>query len=218
MPKCSSCSAPLPKSGIICQYCGTRNDIDLKDFKVVEDEDQQKRVCPTCHTNMSTIDIGKEYKFLIQRCETCYGVFFDHNELENMVQTSINGSKNIDLIKLSQITENPRHIDIIVYKKCPICNKHMHRKNYKKRSGVITDICSQHGVWLDSGELRQILEWTKTGGEERIKQEKSSISNRHKNFNNSKYKRDNYKDESTRDSEKILNMLDNIFFSGWNIF
>ena len=172
MPKCTSCSAPLPKSGIICAYCGTRNDIDLHDVKkFINVRPDQDRGCPVCHIRLQTIDVGEKVPFMIERCESCYGIFFDLYELESMIDNSVKGSRNVDLIKLSQITEHPRHIDIVVYRHCPVCRKLMQRKNFMGRSGVITDVCAEHGVWLDSGELRQILEWVKTGGIERIRLE-----------------------------------------------
>jgi len=172
MPKCTSCSAPLPKSGIICSYCGTRNDIDLHDVKrFVNIRPDQDRSCPVCHIQLQTINVGEKVSFLIERCESCYGIFFDLHELETMIDHSVKGSRNVDMIKLAQITEHPRHIDIVVYRHCPVCRKLMQRKNFMGRSGVITDVCDEHGVWLDSGELRQILEWVKTGGIERIRQE-----------------------------------------------
>jgi Zn-finger nucleic acid-binding protein len=40
----------------------------------------------------------------------------------------------------------------------------MVRINYKRSSGVIIDRCKEHGYWLDSGELRQIMEWAKLEG------------------------------------------------------
>jgi Zn-finger nucleic acid-binding protein len=40
----------------------------------------------------------------------------------------------------------------------------MNRINFGSRSGVIADKCRKHGLWLDGGELRQILEWMKAGG------------------------------------------------------
>lgn len=172
MPKCTSCSAPLPKSGIICAYCGTRNDIDLHDVKrFVNIRPDQDRGCPVCHIQLQTIDVGEKVPFLIERCESCYGIFFDLYELETMIDNSVKGSRNVDLKKLAQITEHPRHVDIVVYRHCPVCRKLMQRKNFMGRSGVITDVCAEHGVWLDSGELRQILEWVKTGGIERIRLE-----------------------------------------------
>tara|TARA_B100001093_G_scaffold125141_1_gene117724 strand:+ start:391 stop:567 length:177 start_codon:yes stop_codon:yes gene_type:complete len=34
-----------------------------------------------------------------------------------------------------------------------------------KRSGVIVDSCREHGIWLDAGELRQMIEWSRAGVE-----------------------------------------------------
>jgi Zn-finger nucleic acid-binding protein len=41
----------------------------------------------------------------------------------------------------------------------------MHRVNFGAKSGVIVDRCKEHGVWLDGGELRQLFEWMKLGGQ-----------------------------------------------------
>jgi Zn-finger nucleic acid-binding protein len=41
----------------------------------------------------------------------------------------------------------------------------MNRKLHGKRSGVIVDSCREHGIWLDAGELRQLMEWSRAGGE-----------------------------------------------------
>ena len=52
----------------------------------------------------------------------------------------------------------------VTYIDCPVCRKLMNRVNLGTRSGVIADQCRQHGMWLDGGELRQIMEWMKAGG------------------------------------------------------
>jgi Zn-finger nucleic acid-binding protein len=41
----------------------------------------------------------------------------------------------------------------------------MHRGLFGKRSGVIVDRCRTHGTWLDAGELRQLMEWARAGGQ-----------------------------------------------------
>jgi Zn-finger nucleic acid-binding protein len=41
----------------------------------------------------------------------------------------------------------------------------MNRINFGAQSGVIVDKCKEHGVWLDGGELRQLMEWIKAGGQ-----------------------------------------------------
>jgi Zn-finger nucleic acid-binding protein len=40
----------------------------------------------------------------------------------------------------------------------------MHRKSYGARAGVVVDRCRLHGVWLDGGELNQLLKWAGAGG------------------------------------------------------
>jgi Zn-finger nucleic acid-binding protein len=40
----------------------------------------------------------------------------------------------------------------------------MNRINFGRRSGVITDQCFGHGVWLDAGELKRLVEWKNSGG------------------------------------------------------
>ena len=58
----------------------------------------------------------------------------------------------------------------------------MHRKLQGQRSGVVVDSCREHGLWLDSGELRQLMEWSRAGGEkldqEHREQEKNQQSDR----------------------------------------
>ena len=50
------------------------------------------------------------------------------------------------------------------YRPCPVCQTLMNRKLHCKRSGVILDSCCDHGIWLEAGELRQLLEWSRAGG------------------------------------------------------
>ena len=47
----------------------------------------------------------------------------------------------------------------------------MNRRNYAGNSGVIIDLCREHGIWFDAEELARILLWVRAGGTERPKQE-----------------------------------------------
>ena len=205
MAACSNCSAPLPLSGIICNYCGTRNDIDLKFNKSYRNlRPDLNRTCPLCKIQLKTIDVGEKSSFFIERCDSCYGIFFDLNELDEMIAMTVTKNKKVDLQKLFTITENPRHVDIIVYRNCPVCQKKMHRKNFMSHSGVITDVCFEHGIWLDSGELRHIMEWVKLGGMEK---DKTDIP---KAFNNSYKPRKRNQKSRELDTEKEEDILDHI--------
>ena len=40
----------------------------------------------------------------------------------------------------------------------------MNRTNYGRMSGIIIDVCADHGIWFDAHELDTILRWVKEGG------------------------------------------------------
>ena len=165
----------MPADTLICPYCKTRHDVDLKSvhhYTVVEPESQ--RFCPRCNKSMQTIDLKVSGPFLVERCTQCMGLFFDLNELETLLEKSIANVYEIDHNRLQELRDLKRHQDFpVTYIKCPICRKLMNRINYGAQSGVIIDKCRDHGIWLDGGELRQILEWTKAGGQ--INHEKNQI-------------------------------------------
>ena len=164
MATCKHCSAPLPSKSIICEYCGVRNDIELKKKHANIKLPKSQRTCPDCMIYLDSVDIGKNTRFIVEQCERCYGLFFDSYELGNLIEQSVSQSYFVDHHKLHSLLQHPLHKDKIIYRKCPVCSKIMHRKNYLGRSGVVTDVCVEHGIWLDAGELKQIQEWTALGG------------------------------------------------------
>ncbi|MEJ2032881.1 MAG: zf-TFIIB domain-containing protein [Deltaproteobacteria bacterium] len=50
------------------------------------------------------------------------------------------------------------------YFKCARCEAVMVRRNFRRISGVLIDVCRDHGVWLDAGELEQIRCFIANGG------------------------------------------------------
>jgi len=50
------------------------------------------------------------------------------------------------------------------YVPCPQCTKIMTPQNYARYSGIIVDVCKDHGVWFDAGELNKILDFVARGG------------------------------------------------------
>ena len=94
------------------------------------------------------------------------GLFFDPGELEALLEKSVSHVYDVDHSRIEELHRLKRHQDYpVTYIKCPVCRKLMNRINFGSRSGVIIDKCRNHGVWLDGGELRHLLEWTKAGGQ-----------------------------------------------------
>lgn len=166
MPNCRNCSAPIPSGTLVCAYCGTRADIDLQgihEYTVVTPA--TTRPCPRCNTALQTVDLKLGGPFLIERCEKCHGLFFDPGELQATLDRSVQHAYRVDFKAIQKLAEAKRHDEYgVSYVRCPECQQCMNRVNFGARSGVVVDECGEHGVWLDGGELRQLLEWTKAGG------------------------------------------------------
>ncbi len=166
MSNCANCSGPLPVDSMVCRYCGTRNDIDLKGIQSRVEVHESPRICPRCDKPLQTVDLKLEGRFLIERCCDCMGMFFDPGELETLLGKSVTNVFHIDRRQLENIGKVRRHEEYgVSYIKCPVCRKLMQRKNFGAQSGVIVDTCKGDGIWLDGGELRALMEWTKAGGQ-----------------------------------------------------
>jgi Zn-finger nucleic acid-binding protein len=167
MARCSSCSAALPANTNRCGYCNTRSDVDLHakhPYKI--EKLTGKRICPNCDKPLQTIRLKMVAPLAIERCQTCFGLFFDRGEIELVLQSSVSNVFNINREHIDNINKDRyRKPDKIRYLKCPDCRRHMNRVNFGQRSGVIIDQCIVHGIWLDSGELTHLLEWKKAGGQ-----------------------------------------------------
>lgn len=167
MARCQWCTAPLPPNHAVCRYCGKRNDVDLRgvhEFTVVEPD--AVRICPLCEIPMKTLDLKLGETFLIERCEKCLSLFFDPNEVETLLEKSADAVFQIDHQRLGKIAgERCSDNKKIRYFKCPVCRTIMNRIHFGARSGVIVDQCVEHGMWLEAGELRRLLEWKRAGGQ-----------------------------------------------------
>lgn len=167
MARCTSCSAPLPANSNRCNYCNTRSDVDLHakhPYKL--EKTVTHRICPNCEKPLQTIRLKMAEPLLIERCHSCFGLFFDKGEIETVLQNAVSNVFDINVEHIDNINKDRfRKQQKIRYIKCPECRRLMDRVNFGKRSGVVIDKCLFHGIWLESGELTHLLEWKKAGGQ-----------------------------------------------------
>ena len=167
MFRCLACSAPLRPNNPNCEYCGVRNPLDLLQHQHVKQvASKTERICPECNIPLNQIDLNLNGRpFYIEQCPTCFGLFFDNQELEQVLdhQTQLNQAINKELIDQVNIDRHQSHRPV-KYRKCPVCLAFMSRRSYAYKSGVIVDRCAEHGIWLDNGELAHLIEWRLSGG------------------------------------------------------
>ncbi len=113
--------------------------------------------CPRCSIPLD--GFGAEDGTL-HDCGRCGGQFVDHTVLATLVRRHE-----------AYTLPYPRHVnranplaDPVRYWPCPACGSLMMRRNFGKSSGVVVDVCFNHGTWFDVGELPRILSFVAAGG------------------------------------------------------
>ncbi len=112
--------------------------------------------CPRCEiqlSNMKFEDLDQGITFsqmLVDKCESCGGVWFDKGELEQVDEIV-----DITLVEIRKIPNSREQNKPL---NCPKCKTRVMDKIHNERDKkVIMDVCSNcKGIWLDAGELEAI--------------------------------------------------------------
>jgi Zn-finger nucleic acid-binding protein len=113
--------------------------------------------CPDCDVPLATVELGPTP---INECGRCCGVWLQTTTFERICadterQTAVLGKPAAQPIDMNKQWR---------YLPCPRCRKLMQRVNFAGESGVIVDVCRDHGVWFEREELRRIVEFIRAGG------------------------------------------------------
>ncbi len=188
--RCGSCGAGVQSDALSCHYCGSEILRDPGEHSLIcpacfarsaEDSrfctacgvgfrPEQVRIdghelpCPTCSALMPARQIGG---IGLNECLSCNGLWAPAESFDLLLGRAIEARQHASLPELHLLKprvsgSNPARQDV-QYRKCPVCDAYMHRTNYRKKSGVILDTCSEHGVWLDADELEQVAGFILSG-------------------------------------------------------
>ena len=161
---CPKCLARVSGRAKFCHHCGIR----LVPESVAGDD--TSLICPAC---------GDEHRMISRRigevavleCDRCAGLWLGNEVFKDLTERALSDAVEVDLFLESARTreaelDSPeeRAQQAWRYRNCVLCGKMMHRRNFGRRSGVIVDICKDHGVWFDADELPRILDWIRSGG------------------------------------------------------
>jgi Zn-finger nucleic acid-binding protein len=152
---CPSCFGMMFLGQQFCPHCGAK--ADRKDSAATT----QTELCPRCKTNMDAVVIGSSN---VRECPKCEGIWTD---AETLRQICADREKQAAVLGLPTQLPTNEGVQIekqIRYLPCPVCGDLMNRINFANFSGVIVDVCRQHGTWFDRDELRRIVEFIRAGG------------------------------------------------------
>jgi Zn-finger nucleic acid-binding protein len=152
---CPSCFSLMFLGQQFCPHCGAK--ADRKDPSAPA----ATELCPRCKTNLDAVVIGGSN---VRECPKCEGIWTDTETLRQIC-----ADREKQAAVLGMPTQLPSNDGVqmenqIRYLPCPVCGDLMNRINFANCSGVIVDVCGQHGTWFDRDELHRIVEFIHAGG------------------------------------------------------
>ncbi len=141
------------KGSRFCARCGAEAVRDLLD-------NETPLHCPRCRETLQGMQLGT---IRVSECAECGGLWVDPAVLQTLCNDREHHTAVIATLS-SRAAPRSTIADIVRYVPCPTCAKLMNRTNFSHISGVIIDVCRNHGIWLDRGEMEHIIAFVESGG------------------------------------------------------
>jgi Zn-finger nucleic acid-binding protein len=114
-------------------------------------------LCPRCQLSLSPQEYeGESVSF----CQTCWGHWLTRTQLDNIVKNVGYrfGKYEADAVlqTMSEKGDADRQGTESESVNCPECDRTMDKKTYAENCPVEIDECPDHGIWLDTGEIKDL--------------------------------------------------------------
>jgi len=167
---CPRCHCRMAPGVTYCPFCGTGTvtpTIELTTMRCpCGDGDLVQRILPVRSG-------GSGDDLYLAECAACHGVWVTRESIDRMVASHADDSLLLALAPGIAATRASRALGVgdapVRYRPCPECDTMMNRVNYARISGIIVDVCRDHGTWFDVHELPALLEFVKRGGLDRAR-------------------------------------------------
>ncbi len=197
--RCSACGGPRLEGAASCRFCNSDFTLHERDLDTIcpgcatrisrrarfchacalpidphpTGAEPSGQACPACAADSELVSrpLGGEILTVLE-CPQCAGLWLGTESfrlLEDRAKERSPGWMPAPP-PAAESAEATGGTEGRMYRPCPACGKLMHRRNYGKRSGTILDVCAEHGLWFDAGELEHVLRWIRDGGLARSQQ------------------------------------------------
>jgi len=123
--------------------------------------------CPSCKVRLNSLQIEEVN---LRECKKCDGLWSDVETFETVCADRESQATVLGLLLTERHAIENKNPVKVNYVPCPDCKQLMNRSNFASSSGVIIDLCKQHGVWFDVEELPKIIEFVRKGGLDHARQ------------------------------------------------
>lgn len=161
---CHQCQNFIRDGSSFCPHCGAPA---AKAPRAVDVE----YTCPACqHPRMRSwgCDDPDAARHPLFSCIQCGGTFVDHEVFSALKVEAIQRATSQGTTLPSTGTSVRQYelsaLGKVEYRRCPVCAQTMARRNFAQYSGIIVDLCPQHGIYFDPEELPAVLSFIQSGG------------------------------------------------------
>lgn len=164
---CPGCYCRLPLAAAFCVECG------LKIHPVKLNEAEVKLNCPRCVRPLAIRNPEQLSVVEMHECPSCAGTWLDAETFDAVCSDKDKPTLTARVAAAKRQRKTTFDLspqDIVKYVPCPICQHLMNRRNFASISGVVIDVCKDHGVWLDNLELGRIVQFITAGGMDKSRQ------------------------------------------------
>jgi len=158
---CPGCFARMAADAKYCMECGIA--IEAQALMALPEDAQ----CPRCEGSMRARAVGSAN---VSECARCGGLWLTEEDFRRVCEHSDEQELASRALTLSEPSRRAASEVKVRYLPCVVCKDLMVRRNYSGRSGIIIDVCRNHGVWLDHAELEGILAFIRSGGLDRARE------------------------------------------------
>lgn len=192
--RCSSCGAPREQQAERCSSCHSDFTLHERDLhtvcpKCMSRVSDHARFCHSCAAALMPEELSRattEYpcpacgdasklqsrslgdlQAPVLECDRCAGLWIGTQVFAELARQATQHGTRRDPLFAGARSRPPQPTPQSqgpFYRSCAVCGKLMPRRNYSHRSGVIVDLCKEHGIWFDADELPRVLAWLRAGG------------------------------------------------------
>lgn len=114
--------------------------------------------CPRCIIELQEVKADHNgVKPMGHLCSGCDGVWLENATLDSLEDLKLEGLTSSQF-EATLVSDHP-DVDLTPRINCPVCNSALDRFVFCVDSGVTIDRCAEHGMWLDDGELSQVVNY-----------------------------------------------------------